>query len=412
MLYSFQGGSDGATPGGALTLDRAGNLYGTTIVGGGDQNSCTGDPGTGCGTAFKLTHHSDGTWTETVLYRFQGNGNGGSDGAGPYGGAMVFGPSGSLLGTTLWGPAYGACPGGCGAVFELTPKSGSQWRETVLHRFNGADGDGPEGGLSSDGARDFYGTTVTGGANEGGLGGVVFRITRHSGNWRESTLYSFCSQHDCSDGAFPYAGLLSGKDGSLYGTTSGGGKDSFACPNGLGCGTVFKLVRNSKGKWKESVLHAFTPADGSQPEAALVSDSKGNLYGTTAINGPFGYGTIFELSPTPKGCWKYRVLHSFRSGSFYGSSGTRLVFDAAGNLYGAAWGGTRGSCAGGGCGVVYKLALGRHGRWQYHALYNFSGGQDGGEPLSDLIIDRKGHLYGTAEVGGANGYGVVFEITP
>jgi uncharacterized repeat protein (TIGR03803 family) len=410
VLYSFQGGSDGAMPGGALTLGKAGDLYGTTIVGGTNQRDCTGDGGTGCGTVFRLTRRWDGTWKETVLYRFQGSYNGYSDGAGPVGGPMVFGPSGSLLGTT----DYGGDSMGDGTVFELTPQSSGQWTESVLHRFDEADGQSPESGLSSDKAGSFYGTTATGGTSNGGMGGVAFRVTRHSGQWRESTVYTFCSQNHCSDGAFPEDALLSGPDGSLYGTTWGGGQGSPHCINGFGCGTVFKLARDQKGRWHETVLHAFTPAEGSYPRAGLVADSKGNLYGTTTINGAFGYGTVFELSPTSKGCWKYRILHSFRSGSHYGlgSDATRLVFDAAGNLYGAVWGGARGSCGGAGCGVFYKLTLGRHGKWQYRVLHNFSGGTDGSEPLSDLIIDQEGILYGTAEAGGINDNGVVFEIIP
>ena len=327
VLYSFKGGTDGAMPGSPLTFHQPGNLYGSTIAGGINQRDCGGDGGSGCGTVFKLSRHSDGRWTETVLYRFQGNVNGHSDGAGPYG-AMVFGPRGSLLGTTVWGG-----PAGYGVVFDITPRPGGRSTETVLHSFSGADGEAPAGGLSSDSAGNFYGTTVTGGTVNGGFGGVAFKVAHHFGNWSEGTLYTFCSQQHCSDGAFPTASLLQNRDGSLFGTTSGGGEGSPACVNGFGCGTVFKLVRDLKGKWKEKVLHAFTPAEGSQPQAGLVADSKGNLYGTTTINGPFGYGTVFELCPgASKGRWKYRVLYSFRSGTYLGSGSSKLVFDAAGSL--------------------------------------------------------------------------------
>jgi uncharacterized repeat protein (TIGR03803 family) len=406
VLYSFKGGSDGANPAGALSVDAAGNLYGTTVVGGSAQQGCTGNSGSGCGTVFKLTHQSNGKWTETVLYRFQGSNNNGSDGAGPYG-AMVLDSDGSLLGATVWGGAYSACPGGCGAVFQVTPKSGHGWTETVVHKFNGPDGDAPEGGLFSDKAGNIYGTTVTGGANGGGVGGVVFKLRSRS--WRESTLYSFCSQSECSDGGFSFAGVFSAADGSLYGTTSGGGKSSFACPIGVGCGTVFKLAPDSKG-WKETVLHEFDGGDGAQPWAGLTSDANGNLYGTTTIDGAFGFGTVFNLTHTSTGRWKYTVLHSFRSGSYPGSFSTKLV-NVAGRFYGTFIGGEGMACGGGGCGVIYELTRGAHGRWQYRELYKFSGGKDGGDPFADMISDKKGNLYGTAAVGGEAGYGVVFEIT-
>jgi uncharacterized repeat protein (TIGR03803 family) len=397
VLYSFKGGDDGASPSAALVFDAAGNLYGTTLVGGGTKADCAG-LGYGCGTVFELTRKSNGKWSEHVLHRFQS----GNDGAGPNG-AMIFDTAGNLYGTTIYGGPYD------GTVFELTPNSHGGWTERVLHRFTAGDGNFPWSGLFLDKTGNLYGTTVNGGAKNVG---VVFDMTPHSGKWRESTLYSFCSRNDCSDGDGPHAELIEGSDGALYGTTKGGGRSSFGC-NGsfVGCGTVFKLGRDSNGKWKESVIHIFTGVEGTQPEAGLVSDGKGNFYGTTTFDGAFGYGTVFELAPGSSGHWNYTVLYNFRGGINHISLNTGVVLDGAGNLYGAnTYGGSR-SCSGAPCGVVYRLAPGLHGKWKYTALHQFSG-QDGGQPGGGLVFDKNGNLYGTAGVGGADGLGVVFEITP
>jgi uncharacterized repeat protein (TIGR03803 family) len=403
---------------GCLVLDIAGNLYGTTIFGGGDQQYCSGlEPG--CGTVFMLARGSNGKWKERVLHRFQSGSS--SDGSAPNG-ALIFDASGNLYGTTsTGGGAAQQCSsgafGGCGTVFELSPKSGGGWTENVLYRFQiNAGGAGPYGGLVFDQAGNLYGTAAAAGnccdPIFGWGAGVAFQLTPGSSGWSENVLHSFCAQKNCSDGNAPYSGLLRAPDGALYGTTAYGGGDTFPCDN-LGCGTVFKLTGNSNGSWSEQVLNDFIGRDGIQPFNNLTADKEGNLYGTTPAEGAFGNGTVFKLAPAKDGRWTFSVLYNFHIGyAGSGSFSTGVVFDNAGNLYGTAWGPESGNCAGGGCGLVYKLEPRPRGPWKYSVVYAFQGGQDGGDPTGSLIIDKNGNLYGTAGFGGAGGYGVVFEITP
>jgi uncharacterized repeat protein (TIGR03803 family) len=418
VLYAFKSGSDGNYPSGALVIDTSGNLYGTTIFGGGDQQYCSGlEPG--CGTVFMLARASNGKWKERVLHRFQSGSS--SDGSAPNG-ALIFDGSGNLYGTTsIGGGAAQQCSsgafGGCGTVFELSPKSGGGWTENVLYRFQiNAGGAGPYGGLVFDQAGNLYGTAAAAGnccdPIFGWGAGVAFQLTPGSSGWSENVLHTFCSQKNCSDGNAPYSGLLRAPDGALYGTTAYGGGDTFPCDN-LGCGTVFKLTGNSNGSWSEQVLNDFIGRDGIQPFNNLTADKEGNLYGTTPAEGAFGNGTVFKLAPAKDGRWTFSVLYNFHIGyAGSGSFSTGVVFDNAGNLYGTAWGPESGNCAGGGCGLVYKLEPRPRGPWKYSVVHAFQGGQDGGDPTGSLIIDKNGNLFGTAGFGGAGGYGVVFEITP
>lgn len=415
VLYAFKGGNDGNYPEGALVFDSSGNLYGTTIFGGVSKQSCSGYGFAGCGTVFMLTRGTGGGWTESVLHAFQA-GDDNTDGAAPNG-ALIFDAAGDLYGTTsVGGGADEQCSSGaytgCGIVFELAPASGGSWTETVLYRFQiNAGGAGPYAGLVFDNAGNLYGTAAAAGncCNPlifGWGAGVVFQLTKSSGGWSEDVLHSFCSQTNCKDGNAPYSGLLRAPDGILYGTTAYGGSVSFPCYN-LGCGTVFKLDLN-----RDEQAYPLNGMDGVQPYNSLTADAKGNLYGTTTTDGAFGDGTVFKLSPTSDGRWKFTVLYNFHIGYVYsGSFSSGVVFDNAGNLYGTIWGPNSGNCGGGGCGLVYKLEPQPAGPWKYSEVYTFTGGQDGGEPDSTLIIDKDGNLYGTAAVGGA-GYGVVFEITP
>ncbi len=409
VLYSFQGGSDGASPSGRLTFDAAGNLYGATYFGGIDEANC-GSGGLGCGTAFKLTPGAGG-WKKSLLYTFCSQSSC-ADGALPTG-DLVLDATGALYGTTAYG---GGCPSyyGCGTAFELAPDSKGHWQHTVLYQFQGgSDAVNPDGGLVFDRKGNLYGTG-------GGVTlfqiyiqfGAVFVLTPASGSWTEKVLYNFCPRDlNCSNGFSPTAALVWGADGDLYGATYYGGQESFACDNE--CGVLFKLTHNSKDEWKENVLHRLVGADGAHPMSGLISDGHGNLYGTTTADGAFGDGTAFSLASDSNGHWKYSVLHEFSTGYLGGGlfrSG--LVLDAKGNLYGTTWTGGRGNCGGSGCGLVYKLTREPHGRWKYSELYKFTGGQDGGLPSSGLIPDKKGNLYGLTEFGGADGYGVVFEMTP
>jgi uncharacterized repeat protein (TIGR03803 family) len=405
VLYRFKGGKDGAYPSGALVFDALGNLYGTTSAGGGTSD-CSGVEGNGCGTVFELTPGTNGKWSESVLYRFQSD----IDGANPNG-SLLFDATGNLYGTTNAGGSSFCLGIGCGVVFNLTPAGKGKWTESVLYNFqNGAQGASPLGGLLFDAAGNLYGSTSSGGED---LGGVAFALMPGSSGWTFNNLHSFCLVGNCvAEGSEPFAGLAADSNGNLYGTTLMGGNNARSC-GGFpgGCGVVFRLTP-SHGGWTESVLHKFVGPEGVQPAARVTLDNQGNIYGATGIDGAFGFGTVFKLAPASGGRWKFTVIYNFRSGTNQGSFNSGLVVDAAGSLYGATTFGGKGSCAGAGCGAVYKLTPGRHGRWTYTALHNFSGGQDGGQPSGDLILDTNGHIFGTAGVGGVSGSGVVFEITP
>jgi uncharacterized repeat protein (TIGR03803 family) len=397
VLYKFTGGADGKNPDDGLIFDTAGNLYGTTIWGG--NVSCNN--GSGCGTAFKLTRNSDGSWTESVLYSFCSlkNCNDGSFPVAP----LIFDTAGNLYGTTLDG---GNVSCNCGTVFKLTQNSDGGWTETVLHRFNFNDGSVPLS-LIFDVFGNLYGTTAAGGSSlcfHGGCG-VVFKLTPQSGGrWMERVLYTFTGG---VDGEEP-VGLIFDTAGNLYGTTALAGNAS------CGCGTVFKLTPNSNGTWTENVLHSFTGRDGAEPNGGLIFDTTGNLYGTTfgggnddSCNNGTGCGTVFKLTPNSDGSWKYHKLHDFSAnpGAIPPSG---LVPDSAGNLYGTTESGRPGVD-----GVVFKLTPQSGGGWAYSVLHLFSG-NPAASPSGGLAVDKGGNLYGTTSGCGSgyNCHGVVFELTP
>jgi uncharacterized repeat protein (TIGR03803 family) len=250
VLHTFHG-KDGGSPMGVLVLDAAGNIYGTTI--GGGTGKCNK---MGCGTAFELNKSGGQIW----LHSF-----GGANGYNPDAG-LLRDAAGNLYGTTDVGGKIskkcgGVQEGGCGVVFKLD-KTGA---ETFLYKFKGApDGSCPESLLVADKAGNLYGTTYMGGSS---LAGTVFKVDT-KGN--ETILYSFCSQTGCSDGQYPYPGVILDPAGNLYGVTTSGGS--------IGAGEVFEL--DTAGNI--TVLYSFSGgSDGSGPSSVLVFDAAGNLYGTT-----------------------------------------------------------------------------------------------------------------------------------
>ena len=281
-IYSFGGGSDGSDPLADLIFDQAGNLYGTTLLGGG-TGSCEGLTGLGCGTVFELSPSAPGQpWTETILYHFSG----GADGGSPRG-AVVFDNAGNLYGTTIEGGS--SCqPIGCGTIFELNPSDAKIWTETVLHSFSDdGDGDAPQAGLAIDRLGDLAGTTAYGG---GRAGGIVFAlrppgITR--GDWEYKVLYRFGKI--TNDGYNPEAGVTLAGGNALYGTTVGGGSN--------GNGTVYKLTRTGSGMWEESSSYSFNNGgDGTTPFASVLLFDN-TLYGTTVLGGSADAGTVFQIIP-------------------------------------------------------------------------------------------------------------------
>ena len=292
---------------GNLVFDGAGNLYGVAIS----------------DTVFELTPSATGTWTEKTLFTFSPTA---TKGWAPYGG-VIFDLAGNLYGTTAYGGIYGSQSSG-GTVFELMPQAGGTWSEKVLHSFgNGNDGHLPVSNLIFDSAGNLYGTTQAGGANSAG---TVFELMPQAGGgWKEKILHSFGGGFD---GQSPRGGVILDASGNLYGTTTGGG-----LYNG---GTAFKLIPQVGGAWKEKLLHSFgNGSDGQSPEASLIFDNNGNLYGTTFFGGTSGGGVAFELRPNPNGLWAEKILHNFGQGTDGSGSLGNLIFDAAGNLYGTTQGG-------------------------------------------------------------------------
>jgi uncharacterized repeat protein (TIGR03803 family) len=332
VLYNLPGGPGGSFPYAGLTQDSVGNLYGAAALGG--NTSCNNIGG--CGTIFKLTSNWDGSWTPSVLHTFTGG-----DGDGPYGN-LVFDTAGqNLYGTTVAGGSGAECPGGCGVVFKLALNSDGSWTESVLHSFTGgADGQLPRAGLVF-GAGNLYGTTVLGGGSAvctGGCG-VVFKLAPNSGgSWTESVLHSF----SWVDGATPYDALVFDAAGNLYGTTGGGGTG--------GSGTVFKLAPKPDGSWREIVLHNFGSVQNVEPVGGLIFDSVGNLYGTTWVGG-VGDGTVFKMIRNSRGGWTFTKLHLFE-GNPAMQPYDSLVSDTAGRLYG-----TTSACgsAAGCSGTVFEI---------------------------------------------------------
>lgn len=308
---------------------------------------------------------------------------------------LIIDASGNAYGTTFNGND------GYGTVYELSPKTGYH----LLYKFthNDLGGVHPQGDLVLDSAGNVYGTTVDGGANKSacaGAGcGVVFELSPPSngGLWTETVLYSFCSQPNCADGANPEASVIFDSAGNLYGTTENGGD--------LGIGAVFELSSGLGGSWTEKVIYGLDEG-GRNPTSGLLFDSLGNLYGTMQ-GGDENGGMVFELSPSGQ-TWQFSALYAFDglNGTDGYDPAAGVIFDLSGNLYGT-------TAAGGaaGFGTVYELTP-NAGVWTESILYNFAGGNDGATPESSLAIDSEGNLFGTTSAGGGRrNLGTVFRLT-
>ncbi len=396
VLFNFNG-TNGQYPQAGLVFDTAGNLYGTTASGG----------VYGYGAVFELTPGAAG-WTETVLHSFNSNSQ---DGIGPSSG-LVIDQEGNLYGTTYYGgtgKCRSDYPG-CGTVFELSRSSGGGWNEKVIYSFRaGADGALPATTLTSH-SRGFYGTTVSGGKGACHQGdfvgcGTVFELTpTMQGQWKERVVHSF----DGSDGAYLYGPVLLDSAGDIYGTTETGGA---VCPDHVTCGFVFKLT-TSNGEIVETILHKFVGGtDGEWPVGALAIDQAGNLYGSSLFGGGnnancYGCGTVFQLSPASGGGWTESVLHSFADGTMDGFNPfAGVIRDNAGTLYGTtAYGGSSG-----GNGTVFMVDTSGAETVLYSFA---GGTSDGAYPDAGVVMGADGNLYGTTQEGGTNNYGTIFEVTP
>jgi uncharacterized repeat protein (TIGR03803 family) len=332
--------------------------------------------------------------TFTILASFDLN-----DGAYPLA-SVVQGSDGNLYGTTSAGGANGSfCIDNCGTVFRITPAGELTTLYSFCSQANCADGALPEASLVLGADGNLYGTTLLGGANSAacdGLGcGTVFKITAAG---KITTLYSFCSQANCADGANPGA-VVQAIDGNFYGITGGGG--SSACnPDGDGCGTVFKI--NAAGKL--TTLYSFCSqancADGALP-LAMVQDTDGTFYGTTLTSGigSRDLGTVFKITPAGR----FRRLHTFAGADGTYSYGLTLGTD--GNFYGTSGGGGAHNN-----GFVFRITA----AGKLTTLYSFcsrANCADGSGPEGELIQATGGNLYGTTNGGGDDNLGTIFKIT-
>ncbi len=346
--------------------------------------------------------------TFTTLVSFDG-----TNGAYPSAG-LAQGPNGNFYGTTLGTVAVGTvCSNGepaCGTVFEITPAGAL----STLYAFcpeGNCSGGGEPLGLTLAASGNFYGITFTGGSSAYPGAGTIFEITPAG---QLTTIYDFCSQTGCGDGLNPVGTLVQASDGNLYGTTEQGGTNPD-CPYEPGCGTVFKITP----KGELTTLHNFSGTDGYEPESGLVQAANGNFYGTTAYGGgpgcALGCGTVFEITPTGKLTTVYKFCSQARCADgawpFAG-----LIQANNGDLYGTTLeGGANADCSDtlGTCGTVFEVTP----TGKLTTIYSFCNPQvdcsDGELPEFGLLQAADGNLYGTTQYGvGSSAYGTIFEITP
>lgn len=389
VIHNFIGG-DGQSPVTGLTKDARGNFYGTTNEGGTHGN----------GTVFKLSRYGSG-WVLSTLYNFAG----GSDGAAPNG-RIAIAADGSLYGITFSG---GDNDCNCGTVYRLRPPIAppktalSQWNETVIHRFSGwsgNDGAYPQGDLTFDQAGNIYGTAGDGG--NGPWNGVVYELSPSGDSWTETVLHYFQQ----NNGPNPIGGVVMDRSGNLYGVTANGSSPTD-------CGRVYELSPSGSG-WTEHTLHIINcTSDGANPRGGLILDSAGSIYGTTSggnTTGGTAGATVFELTPSQHG-WSFNLLYTFPGNTYGAGPWDKLAMDIAGNIYGTTeYEGPYN------VGNIFELAP-SGSAWIYNSLHDFTGRNDGGHPVSNLVFDAYGAFYGTANSGGNQcvrdgGCGVVFEMTP
>ena len=395
VLYRFQGSPDGSEPYAGLVMDTAGNLYGTTYHGGTEgtvflltpgsdghwvesvlfdfsnppvsggfplggvtldaAGNVYGTAGPGAfnnGVVYEMTPSLSGFWNVDVLHTFKGDDDGVQPRATP-----IFDTVGNLYGTTTDGPIEGPL----GTVFQLTPSNGG-WQENILHEFTTKkDGSFPTADLVFDKAGNLYGTTMEGGEGCGLYGcGTVFKMTNTNGQWTKTTIYAFKGG---TDGTFPYSGLAFDKHGNLYGTTAVGGIGPCVIEGTPGCGTVFKLKPHSNGRWEKTVIYSPDGSAGGGLFGGVVFDKAGNLYGTTAFYGiaspncAAGCGTVFKLTSGTGDQWTATTLYEFTGTADGGEPFGRLLLDKAGNIFGTTLygGSSTGSCWIFGCGVVFEI---------------------------------------------------------
>lgn len=314
-------------------------------------------------------------------------------------GGLQLNAAGELFGTEREGIG--------GNIFKLAPPAPGQaaWTSSVIYTFTGngigsTDGESPSALLIDEGG-NIFGTTLVGGA---AASGTLFQLNPPVGSgsaWHDTILYQFGGR-GVGDGENPSGALLPTADGGWIGTTQYGGA--------WNAGMVYKIAY-SDGAWTTTALYSFNGRrEGSKPEAGVISDAAGNLYGTT-VEGARGSGTVFRLTPPvePTDGWTLTTLYTFTGGADGGRSSGKLVLDRDGALLGTAeFGGNKLR------GVIFKLSPGHRpgAPWTETVIHAFAGGSDGGKPRAGLLSDGRGGYYGSASGGGIGGRGTVFQLTP
>jgi len=409
VLYRFKGGNDGAFPVAAVIADAAGNLYGTTYVGGGSAVCYSNE---GCGTVYRLAPHGSG-YIETVLYRFKGT----SDGAYPQG-SLLLDQRGDLFGTAQQGGSA-SYPLGCGTVFELVRETDT-YREKTIHTFSDRpDGCLPSAALLKLKSGTLLGTTIGGGSSSGDgcsgdhlTCGTVFQLKPAGDTFVESIVYSF---HAPPDATSPVSNLLE-VNGSIFGVADGG--DDGCYSNRYDCGAVFALRPSGSG-YSESVLtlSGWRGSYGPHPVGGLAANARGDLFGAAPFaftSGVIFNGGIFELEPAASG-YQQRYVHVFSGLPNDGASPESApIVDPAGIVYGTTFGGGSAGCS---CGTIYSLKPGGFQHYVESIVFSFEPGSGGANPSGSLLETKRGTLLGTASYGGSSanceyGCGTVFEVTP
>lgn len=388
VLYNFYGnyglgGPNGGPPAATPVLDAHGDLYGPAGGGIGNSLYCVGP----CGVVYKMTRGANGSWSESVALNL-----GSYFDLGTFNSPLAFDGEGNL---------YGSIRGGIGLnwVFRLTPRRGD-WGFNLIYQNYSND----VGGVVPDAAGNLYGILGRGLDYLGAIG----ELSPGAHGWVYTDLHDNCDKNgNCPGGVDARAPLSWDASGNLYGTDYAGGR---SCPGTYGCGVAFQMTPNTRGTPTYHVLHSFgaSKKDGLYPWGGLVVDKSGAAYGTTFAGGPHAVGEVFKLTPSSGGEWQEAVLYGFRDVKLGAYPWGNLVFDKSENLYGVANGGN--ICGVYFCGEVFKLTHQTSGRWKYSVLHSFTG-PDGAYPYG-VVIDKMGHLFGTAWGGGTYNYGVVFEITP
>ena len=391
VIYTFHG-TDGLYPLGNLILDGSGKLIGTTYGGGSAYGT---DPLRGYFSGYGTVFSIDASDTETVLHSFTG----GWDymhGVPLSGGDGIFpkpgvvrDAAGNLYGTTYEGGGYCTDPRGGIIGCGTVFKIDPAGNETVLHAFNLTSDGAYPSSLAIDASGNLYGATSMG----GGSWPPTCNVSMYGCGtvFRIDTNGDETVLHTFSGWETPNAGVILDAAGNLYGTTSSGGGTSC-------CGNVFRI--DAAGNY--SVLHSFTSADGGPPQG-LVRDATGNLFGTIGSGGSAGYGSIFKIDAAGN----YSVLHNFSGSDGKNPSGP-LVLDAWGNLYGSAqYGGGDASCGALGCGTVFRIDAAGN----FSVLHSFNG-SDGATPNGGLALDAAGNLSGTTYAGPGTVFKIDLSVAP